>query len=205
MKDPNTIPVLPPNEAGNTDPTVRALILEAQGGSQEACNALRQKYRPLLESSLSRFSTSEMTLQELADLQEEAERVFLNAIFSYDNEQGAVDFGLYAKICLHNGLISEWRRIKARRRVMPVSLGDVEMTVGEDPAAGVADAEQFGQLCCAVRELLSDFENAVWWQYVMGESVSSIARSLSRDDRSVHNAIYRIRRKLKEHLFPNNE
>jgi DNA-directed RNA polymerase specialized sigma24 family protein len=204
MKETNTTPMLPTDEASHIDPPVRALILEAQGGSQEACNALGQKYRPLLESSLSRFSTAEMTLQELADLEEEAERVFLNAIFSYDSEQNAVDFGLYAKICVQNGLISEWRRIKARRRVTPVSLGDVEMPVGDDPAVGVADDEQFRDLCCAVRELLSDFENAVWWQYVMGESVSGIAKSLSRDERSVHNAIYRIRRKLKERLFPNN-
>ncbi len=203
MKETNTTPelsALASGEVGAVDPTVRALIIEAQGGSQEACNTLRQKYRPLLESSLSHFSASEMTLQEIADLQEEAERVFLNAIFSYDNEQNAVDFGLYAKICLHNGLISEWRRINVRRRVMPVSLGDVETSVGEDPATGFADAEQFRELCRAVRELLSDFENAVWWKYVMGESVSDIARSLSRDERSVHNAIYRIRRKLREHL-----
>lgn len=201
MKENHTNPISPQAEASHIDPTVRALILDAQGGSQEACNALGQRYRPLLESSLSRFSTAEMTLQEIADLQEEAERVFLNAIFSYDSEQDAVDFGLYAKICLSNGLISEWRRIKARRRVTPVSLGDVEMPAGDDPAAGVADAEQFRELCCAVRGLLSDFENAVWWQYVMGESVSDIAASLSRDERSVHNAIYRIRRKLRENLF----
>ena len=208
MKETNTTPeslALASDEAGTIDPTVRVRILEAQNGSQEACNVLRRKYRPLLESSLTRFSTSEMTLQEIADLQEEAERVFLNAIFSYDSEQDAVDFGLYAKICLHNGLISEWRRMKARRRHTTVSLGDVEMSTDEDPAERVADAEQFRELCCVVRELLSNFENTVWWRYVMGESVSDIAKSLSRDERSVHNAIYRIRRKLKDHLFPSDK
>ena len=44
---------------------------------------------------------------------------------------------------------------------------------------------------------LSELENRVWWQYVTGVPVADIARDLARDERSVHNAIYRIRRKLR--------
>ena len=77
--------------------SLRDLLLQAQAGSREAYLALHSKYRPLLESSVARFGTSEMTLQEKADMREEAERVFLGAITSYDTEQDAVDFGLYAK------------------------------------------------------------------------------------------------------------
>lgn len=188
------------------DPALRDLLLQAQAGSREAYLALCAKYRPLLASSVARFGASEMTLQERADMQEEAERVFLCAISSFDTEQDAVDFGLYAKICLRNGLISEWRHLNARRRVTAISfdesLGDAEITGEEDPAARMVEDENFRQLCHTVRSHLSDFENRVWWQYVMGVSVSDIARDLDRDERSVHNAIYRIRRKLRERLTP---
>lgn len=183
------------------DPALRDLIRQAQAGSREAYLTLRAKYRPLLESSVARFSASEMTLQEQADLREEAERVFLGAISSFDTEQDSVDFGLYAKICLRNGLISEWRHLNARRRVIALplddSIGVTEIPGGEDPAARLVEDEDFRQLCRTVRSHLSDFENRVWWQYVMGVSVSDIARDLGRDERSVHNAVYRIRRKLR--------
>lgn len=182
------------------DPALRELLLQAQSGSREAYLALCVKYRPLLESSVARFGASEMTMQEKADMREEAERVFLGAISSFDTEQDAVDFGLYAKICLRNGLISEWRHINARRRVTAVPLTEEDLAGNEDPAARMVEDERFRQLCRTVRGHLSDLENRVWWQYVTGVSVADIARGLDRDERSVHNAIYRIRRKLRQRL-----
>lgn len=183
------------------DPAVREWILAAQAGSREAYLALCAKYRPLLEASVARFDTAEMTAQERADMREEAERTFLGAITSYDTEQDAVDFGLYAKICLRNGLISEWRHLQTLRRVSAVTLTDEEATT-EDPAEQMEEDERFNRLCRTVRGYLSDFENRVWWQYVTGVSVADIARDLDCEERSVHNAIYRIRRKLRERLTP---
>ena len=74
------------------------------------------------------------------------------------------------------------------------------MTGEENPAVHMVEDENFRQLCHTVRGHLSEFENRVWWQYVTGVSVSDIARGLGRDERSVHNAIYRIRKKLRERL-----
>ncbi len=186
------------------DPSVRDLVLQAQAGSREAHLALTAKYRPLLESSVARFGASELTDQEKRDLREEAERVFLGAISSYDTEQDAVDFGLYAKICLRNGLVSEWRHLQTLRRVVSLPMEEelsADLTI-PDPAREMEEEERFSQLCRTVREQLSDFENKVWWQYVTGISVADIAEGLGRDERSVHNAIYRIRRKLRERLTP---
>lgn len=181
---------------------VIALILQAQAGSQEAYLALCARYRPLLEASVARFGASEtaLTMQEKADLREEAERVFLGAVTSYDTEQDAVDFGLYAKICLRNGLVSEWRHMGARRRMVIVPLPEGEVRHTEDPAEHLVEEERFRQLCQTVRSHLSDFENRVWWQYVTGVSVSDIAQGLDCEEKAVHNAIYRIRRKLREKL-----
>ncbi len=199
MKDHPTTPA-PEESAHRTDPAVRTLILQAQSGSGDAHLTLRAKYRPLLLASLARFAGNSMTMQEYADLEEEAERIFLGAISTYDTEQDAVDFGLYAKICLRNGLVSEWRRMEARRRVSVLPLPEGEALVQEDPAERLVQEERFRSLCRTVRESLSDFENHVWWQYVTGVPVSDIARDLGRDERAVHNAIYRIRRKLRDRI-----
>ncbi len=184
------------------DPTVRTLILQAQAGSREAYLALQAKYRPLLVSLLARFGDDELTRQEREDLREEAERVFLGAISTYDTEQDAVDFGLYAKICLRNGLVSERRHIESRRRHEILPLPDEALPIAEDPARLMMEEERFRQLCTAVRGALSPFENRVWWQYVTGVSVPDIAHVLECDERSVHNAIYRIRRKLRARIRP---
>lgn len=186
------------------DLAVRDLVLRAQAGSREAHLALTAKYRPLLEASVARFGAAEMTDQERTDMCEEAERVFLGAIISFDTEQDAVDFGLYAKICLRNGLVSAWRHIKALRRVTPVSISEElsEDLTSPDPAGLLVEEERFSQLCRTVRGHLSEFENRVWWQYVTGVSVADIARDLACDERAVHNAIYRIRKKLRERLTP---
>ena len=187
-----------------SDPSVRALVLSAQAGSREAYLALAAKYRPLLESSVARFGLSEMSDQERRDLREEAERVFLGAISSFDTEQDAVDFGLYAKICLRTGLVSEWRHLRVRRRtpILPISEEFSDVLTTPDPAEQMMEDERFSQLCRRVRGYLSEFENRVWWQYVTGVSVADIAAGLGCDERAVHNAIYRIRKKLRERLTP---
>jgi DNA-directed RNA polymerase specialized sigma24 family protein len=85
---------------------------------------------------------------------------------------------------------------------LPLSEG--ELTV-PDPARLVEEDERFERLCRTVRGHLSDYENRVWWQYVAGVSVADIAEGLGKDERSVHNAIYRIRRKLREKLAPDTD
>lgn len=180
---------------------VQDLLRLAQEGSHEAYLCLRAKYRPLLEASVARFGTAEMTDQERTDMKEEAERVFLGAVTTFETDQEAVDFGLYAKICLRNGLVSEWRHQQSLRRVSVVEISETELT-GDDPQAAYLEDEGFRKLCREVRAQLSDYENRVWWQYVTGVSVADIAAELGRDERSVHNAIYRIRKKLRQRLTP---
>ena len=199
MKKQNSDTHIPAEHDFNFD--VQGLLRLAQEGSHEAYLCLRAKYRPLLEASVARFGTAEMTDQERTDMKEEAERVFLGAVTTYDIDQDAVDFGLYAKICLRNGLVSEWRHQQSLRRMSVVQIEDTELT-GDDPQAAYLEDEGFRKLCREVREQLSDYENRVWWQYVTGVSVADIAAELGRDERSIHNAIYRIRKKLRQRLTP---
>lgn len=182
------------------DDELRALLLQAREGSAEALRLLRVKYRPLLDASVSRFFTERMTLQEKEDLREEAEQIFITAVSTFDIEQDAVDFGLYAKICLRNGLVTERRSQTARHRLGIVPLEAQEIPHGEDPAATIVEAERFHRLYQMIRQNLSDYENRVWWGFVSGVSVKQIAKEVGKDERSVHNAIYRIRKKLRELL-----
>ena len=176
---------------------LETLLLEAKAGSLAAYRDLRLRYRPLIDASVARFTGGDMTLQEREDMREEAERVFLTAISTYDTDQDSVDFGLYAKICLRNGLVSEVRSLTARHRLGIVSLDTENVIHAEGPEDDVMAAESFRRLYTLIHGYLSDFENRVWWRYVSGVSVKEIAKHVGKDERSVHNAIYRIRKKLR--------
>lgn len=189
-----------PNEIITSD--VRRLICEAQAGSQEACGALRRQYAPLIQSSLSRFLPVCRTAQERRDLTAEAESIFLSALSSYDVGQDEVSFGLYARVCLRNGLVSAMRHMEALRRLPVVSLSGRSEPERTDVVADVVAAESFAVLCRLVRGNLSEYENRVWWAFVAGTPVTQIAASLGKDEKSVYNAIFRIRRKLRSRLSP---
>ncbi|MBQ9780481.1 MAG: sigma-70 family RNA polymerase sigma factor [Clostridia bacterium] len=183
-----------------TEEELISLLNRAREGSTEAYFVLRQRYRPLIDASVSRFTAQSMSLQEREDLREEAERVFLSAVSTYNTEQESVDFGLYAKICLRNGLVSEMRSLKARHRLGIVPLEADEISEAEDPASDLVEAERFHRLYQMIHRSLSPFENDVWWRFVSGISVKTIAGQVGKDERSVHNAIYRIRKKLRSLL-----
>ena len=184
------------DSSATDEESVVSLLERAKKGSTEACQLLRFRYRPLLDASVGRFVTDGMTLQERQDLKEEAERIFLTAVSTYDTEQDAVDFGLYAKICLRNGLVSEMRSLYSRRRLDIVPM-EQEILSEEDPTRHVEEDERFRKLSGMITAHLSPFENSVWWRFVSGADVKEIARQIGKDERSIHNAIYRIRKKLR--------
>ena len=147
------------NPDGIAAAEVRGLIREAQAGSQVACSALRRQYDPLVQTMLNGFYSSCRTAQERKDLAEEAEYAFLGALSSYDVGQTEVTFGLYARVCLRNGLVSAVRHIEALRRLHVVPLAEQLVPDREDIAAGVAAEERFAALCRFVQGSLSEYEN----------------------------------------------
>ena len=181
------------------DSSLMEQIDRARNGSREALLTLQAVYRPLTDSLLATYSQG-MNDQERTDMREEAERAFLRAVARYDTAAPRISFGAYAKICMRNGLISARNELYELRHESLVAYPEEELADDDDIAADLAEEESFRNLCRVVRGHLSDFENRVWWQYVTGVSVADIAKELGRDERSVHNAIYRIRKKLRARL-----
>ena len=197
------------NDRETSRAEMNLLIQQAQDGSVDAYEELLRRYRPLIDSLVSGFVTPDMSRQDAEDLFEEAKHVFLSALTSYDLSRDAVEFGLYAKICLKNGLISELRRQKRRKKLGVVSLSEDDLAqrdvpVSDDPASERLEEEDFHRLYRRIRSCLSEFENSVWWMYVSGVGTSEIAKRLGKDEKSVHNAVYRIRAKLKALLSDGN-
>ncbi len=174
-------------------------IRAVREGDQSAFSALLTDYEPLVGAEVSRHA-AELGAQDVEDLRQTALIALYRAALNFDLSQCEVEFGLYAKICITNALLSQLRVI--RRYRTEVSVGDALCAeeVGEDPAARVMREEAAAALYARVRSLLSPYENRVWSLYMAGRPVGEIARYLQKDTHSIENAVYRIRKKLRAAL-----
>ncbi len=181
---------------------VQSLIQRVRMGEQEAFSVLLDRYRPLIEASVFRFrndrNEEKLPLHE-DDLRQEATVVFYNSILSYDLEQNEVEFGLYAKICISNALVSQLRQQRKQRQAQSAELANANLGVGEseDPTEGILERERTEALYSVIRKHLSDFEYRVWHEYVAGRTAKEIGVRMGKDEKSISNAIYRIRKKLR--------
>ena len=178
---------------------VRVLILDVRGGDQNAFDTLLDQYRPLIDASVARFSSDESFSLYCEDLKQEASVVFYNSILAYDLDQNEVEFGLFAKICIYNALVSFLRALKRRSAEPVAEIPQNLITVQdfEDPSARMLEQERLKSLYAVIRKNLSELEYKVWQLYISGRSAAEIAALLSTDEKSVNNAIYRIRKKLR--------
>jgi len=178
---------------------VASLINRVRGGDQEAFLELLEKYKPLLHSQVSKFTNDDLTKALYEDLLQEATLVFYNAILNYDNSQHDVEFGLYARICIYNALVSQMRvisRRKAEELTEPDSRTFLESYVS-DPAKNIVEAENVQNIYSVIKKNLSDYEYSIWHSYMLGKTAKEIAEVIGKDEKSVSNAVYRIRKKLR--------
>ena len=178
---------------------VTSLINRVREGDQEAFLELLEKYKPLLHSQVSRFTNDDLTKELYEDLLQEATIVFYNAILSFDLTQNDVEFGLYARICIYNALVSQMRVVCRRKAEQPTELDSSAFAgiVAEDPAVNIVEAENIKEIYSTIKKNLSDYEYAIWHSYMLGKTAKEIGEAIGRDEKSVSNAVYRIRKKLR--------
>ena len=137
---------------------------------------------------------------DIEDMKQEARLALYRAALKYDPEGDGkeVTFGLYAKICVRNALTSQIRRMKAKKR-RAERLARKELTevadVNETVVAALSTTVE--ELIRGRGETLSGYEKTVLCAYAEGKKIPEIADELGKSVKSVNNALYRIRVKLK--------
>lgn len=168
-------------------------ILAAKRGDEAAFAALTDKYAPLIDSLTEKYAFSAEGLgMDADDLRQEAAVAFYRALMTYDTEQTAVSFGLYAKICIRNRMISLLRHLGAERKRKQVLPSEQSST--KDPAGLSLDRASLVRLADKV---LSRKEKTVFFLYINGKSYLAIAEALGVTTKSVDNALFRAKRKLR--------
>ena len=101
-------------------------------------------------------------------------------------------------------LLGDVRRIGPE--ALPVLSAEELAALGADeksnPAYYVVERERYAELQKKIESSLTESERRVWFPFIAGHTASEIAEMLGKDKRSVENAIYRARKKLRA-AFPN--
>lgn len=180
---------------------VNSLILKVRASNQAAFEEMLELYDPLITSFVTRFSANNGNDQDAEDMRQELTVAFYNSILSFDMDQNEVSFGLYAKICMNNAMVTQLRALKKRNENSFVSLQNADVimnAVGEDnPEHDLIEREAVKELKTRIESLLSSFENKVWRLYVTGCTTREMAQTLGKSEKTIDNAVFRIRRKLK--------
>ena len=182
---------------------VVCLIEKVRNGDQSAFKELVVRYDPLIETLVFKFFDDDVSGLNRDDLRQEAVLRFYNSILTYDIEQSDVEFGLYAKICISNALVSQLRLQKKHTAEQLAESQDASIFVhdSDDPSYKILEEERVKALHSLIRKNLSPYEYRIWHFYMSGRTSKEISTLVGTDEKSVGNAIYRIRKKLRALLL----
>ena len=194
----------------------RLLLLQARAGDSRALDELMTSLRPMVTRIARGYF---LTNGDSSDLIQEGMLGLYKAFLNY-NLDSPVSFDAYAAICIRRQVISAVRSSLSKKN-MPlnqyIGIGaqgglivehpeqfdedeDFEFPLPSEelsPEERVVLYERTRELQERIKSVLSDFELQVLRQYLHGASYREIANSLDKSEKSVDNAIMRIRNKLK--------
>ncbi len=167
-------------------------ILAAKSGDESAFAELTKQYAPLIDSMTGKYLRLFEGAEDYEDLRQEAVLAFYRAVCSYDPDRAAVSFGLYAKICLRNRMVSLLRKNHSEKK-HNTTAAKLEETATLPPRY----PSELRALSETAARLLTPYEKTVLFLYLDGKSYREIALSLGRTEKSVDNALFRAKSKLK--------
>ena len=172
------------------------LVIQAKNDNQIAFAQLCSQYEPLLVSMAHKHST--MCKDGMFDeFLQEAKIALHKAVVSFDLNS-TTSFGAYAKVVIYHKLVDLVRRMNSKKRkTVDIELTSDEIASNEAPQDEVVWRELGEKLMKRVEGLLSPYEKNVLSMLISGHKAKEISLQIGKNEKSVNNAIFRIRSKLK--------
>ncbi len=181
-----------------------ALIRRLRQGDGRIMDYLLDKYKPLVRKNANSLY---LIGGDTDDLIQEGMIGLFKAIRDYDEVSGS--FFSFAELCIRRQM---YTAIQAAARKKHIPLNSYVSLSGEDadqeetmdlPAGFLSDPEQQlidrenGEVFLAeIKKHLSAMERAVLYDYLEGMNYRQIARKMGRSEKSIDNALQRIRAKV---------
>lgn len=176
-----------------------SLIDGVKSGSSSDFETICAIYAPLMAAMAKSFEST--GAGDSRELMLEARTALLKAALDFDVSQTHVTFGLYAKICIRNAMISQRRKALSRSRREAAALKRTHKRnrhffQGSGSDAGSSLLRENPSVI-ELEAKLSPFEKKVFREYMSGRSIGEIADAVGKPKKSVNNAVFRIRQKVK--------
>lgn len=175
------------------------LLIKIRDNNDSAFEILCEKYKALIDSMSKKYSDMYPegigTSSIRDDFSQEAKLAFYNACLKYDVENTKVTFGAFAKTCIRNRLISCLRKANSEKRRKSKSDDKLMADSLQDT---VVKHELEKKLLSLAERVLSNYEMRIFKMYVNDVKAKEISARIGKDEKSVNNAIFRIRSKLKQ-------
>lgn len=175
------------------------LIKLCKNGNQDAYSTLVGRYVFAVRSRASIYVNSGIDFE---DLVQEGFIGLINAVDAYDNDFGTL-FSTFAFLCIDRKILDAVKKSLSKKQIPNHALVfleegfDIEGSKNENPESVVISKENLLVLKDKIKKNLSKMEQEVLEHYLSGEAYIQIAKKLSCSQKSVDNAMQRIRKKLK--------
>lgn len=162
---------------------------------RNAVNVLISRYLKLVSKRARAYSGGAGYIAEFDDLAQEGFLAFLRAADSFEPERGT-SFSAFADACVTNGIRSAVKRLNRGTEGLPEDYGE-SAEDSSTPENIWFEKEAETGLYEKISKLLSKKEWDIFKLYIGGASYAEIAEGLEIPKKSVENAVFRIRKKLK--------
>ena len=169
----------------------RDVALAAKGDG-DAFSRLARRFTPALSAILAPYR---LTAEEREDLFQEGLLGLYKAVMLYDPRQSS--FSTFAFVCMRSGATDGLRRLRRAVGTDPVDPEELPASPQFDPARILVGKEELSAALQKIDRVLSPMERDVLIGHARGETAEEIARRLGKEKRSVENALFRGRAKLR--------
>jgi len=164
-------------------------------GNLESIGILINRYYPIIVMYVNQLCPKELH----EDAVQEATFALYSAVKGYDHQKSS--FSTFAGVCIKRSVIS-FLKSQNRKKAIPSelvdSIEDLEIADSNSPEKIFFDRNDYETLANSIKLELSAMEYKVLQLYISGYRYSVIASKLNITEKSVNNALSRIRKKLKQ-------
>lgn len=174
-----------------SDEEIVALI---NGGDFELLKLIIARYLPRINYYVNLYCVE----SEREDAVQEATYALYSSVKNFDGEKSS--FSTFAALCIKRSVIASLKQSKRRKNIpdeLLSSIDEVEITDSNSPEKIFFDKENYKNLTDSIKLELSGLEYSVLQLFLEGNKYIDIAKKLSITEKSVNNALLRIRKKLK--------
>ena len=174
--------------------TDNELILLINQGEYENLQILIDRYLPLIKKIAKKYCPE----NELEDAVQEAVFGLYSAIRGFDPQKST--FVTFASLCIKRSVIDHLRKSNTQKNIpteLLTSIEDAEIPVHSSPESILLEKEAYTTLTDNIRLELSGMEYSVLQLFLESKSYKEIADIMQISEKSVDNALARIRKKIK--------